>query len=101
VFVRIWRFCAAAGREERFEAVYGSDGAWAQLFALAPGYLGTELRRTDDDRATYLIIDRWKSRAAWRAFRRDHAAAYDALDRECEPLSVSAELVGERDGAPS
>jgi heme-degrading monooxygenase HmoA len=101
VFVRIWRFRAAPGQEERFERVYGSDGAWARLFGLAPGYLGTELGRTDDDRAEYLTIDRWKSRAAWQAFRRDHAAAYDALDRECEHLTVSEDLVSERDEVAS
>lgn len=101
MFVRIWRFRAAPGQEERFERVYGSDGAWAKLFALAAGYLGTELRRTDRDRAGYLAIDRWESRAAWRAFRRDHAAAYDALDRECEHLIVSEELISERNEVAS
>jgi heme-degrading monooxygenase HmoA len=101
VFVRRWRFRAAPGQEERFERIYGSDGAWAQLFALAPGYLGTELRRTGDDPAEYLTIDRWKSRAAWHTFRRDHAAAYDALDRECEYLTVAEELVSERNEVAS
>ena len=101
MFVRVWRFRAAPGQEQRFERVYGSDGAWSKLFALAAGYLGTELRRTDDDRAEYVTIDRWESRAAWQAFRRDHAAAYDALDHECEHLTVSEELVSERDEVAS
>lgn len=99
--MRTWRFRAAPGQEESFERAYGSNGAWAHLFALAPGYLGTELRRTGENRADYLTIDRWEGRAAWQAFRSDHAAAYDALDRECEHLTVSEELVSERDEVAS
>ena len=81
--------------EPEFERVYGPAGDWVALFMLGSGYLGMELRRTDDDPAEYLTIDRWESEDAWQAFRRDNAAAYEALDRRCEPLTVAEVLVAE------
>jgi heme-degrading monooxygenase HmoA len=97
VFERVWRFRAAADREREFQELYGPSGAWAQLFASAPGYLGTELQRSEGNPREFLTIDRWESRAAWERFRRDHAAAYEDLDRLCEPLTTFEELVGEFD----
>ena len=99
MFVRVWRFRAAAGREGEFEELYGPTGAWAQLFGKAAGYLGTELQRVTGGSSEYLTIDRWESRPAWEAFRRDHAAAYESLDRRSESLTASEELVGELDDA--
>ena len=97
-FERVWRFRAAGGFEERFEQAYGRTGVWAQLFARSPGYRGTELQRAGEP-GEYLLVDRWASRQAWDTFRRDFAAAYDALDRECEALTVSEELVREGERA--
>ncbi|HEX6324842.1 MAG TPA: GNAT family N-acetyltransferase [Vicinamibacterales bacterium] len=93
-FERVWRFRAADGSDDAFEQVYGSAGPWAHLFAQSPGYRGTELQRAAKP-GEYLLVDRWASRQAWEAFRRDFAAAYDALDRECEALTASEELVRE------
>ena len=97
MFVRIWRFRAAAGREREFEQLNGSSGAWAQLFRSAPGYLGTELQRVVGSPSEYLTIDRWESRDAWLAFRQTHAVAYESLDREAAPLTESEVLVREAD----
>jgi heme-degrading monooxygenase HmoA len=96
-FERVWRFRVGAGLEPEFERVYGSTGAWAQLFSRARGYRGTELHRLEKHSPEYLLVDRWESRAAWEAFRRDHAAAYERLDRECEALTLTEELVREAD----
>jgi heme-degrading monooxygenase HmoA len=97
MFVRIWRFRVAAGHEQAFEQLYGSSGAWAQLFGLAAGFLGTTLQRAGDQPSEYLTVDRWESRDAWEVFRRDHALAYDSLDRLCDALTVSQMLVREQD----
>jgi len=48
-----------------FESVYGPDGEWAQFFQGAAGYERTELLRSE---ARYLVIDRWRSAAAYDAF---------------------------------
>jgi heme-degrading monooxygenase HmoA len=97
LFVRIWRFRAAAGREREFEQLNDSSGAWAQLFRVASGYLGTELQRVVGSPREYLTIDRWESRDAWLAFRQQHAAAYESLDHQAEPLTESEVLVREAD----
>jgi heme-degrading monooxygenase HmoA len=100
-FERVWRFRVRAGCERRFEDLYGSEGAWARLFARHAGFRGTELQCAEDARSEYMLVDRWQSRADWDAFRRQHAAAYDELDRHCEALTISEDLIREIDhGAP-
>ena len=100
MFVRIWRFRAAAGKETEFERFNGSDGAWAQLFARSPRYLGTTLKPIKGAPGEYETTDRWESREAWDAFRRDFADDYDRLDREAEALTSSETLVAEEDSTP-
>ena len=97
VFIRIWRFRPKAGLEDEFEALYGADGAWAQLFQLGQGFLGTELRRVSDQPPEYRTIDRWESRAAWDAFRGQHEALYENLDRGAELVTEIEQLVDELD----
>jgi heme-degrading monooxygenase HmoA len=96
-FERVWRFHAQPGSEDRFEELYGHEGAWAQLFARHSGFCGTKLQRLSDASAEYIVVDQWVSRLAWDAFRREHAAAYEALDRQCEALTSLEELVREVD----
>ena len=50
MYVILWRFRPAVGRESEFERAYGPSGQWARLFGLDDGYLGTELllRRSED-----------------------------------------------------
>ena len=51
-----------------FERVYGPDGDWAQFFAGATGYIGTELLRDVELPSRYLVIDRWESADAYNDF---------------------------------
>jgi heme-degrading monooxygenase HmoA len=60
---------------DAFEAVYGPDGEWARYFRAGEGYLGTELLRRG---SSYVVIDRWRSEAAYDAFL---AAAGDEYRR--------------------
>jgi heme-degrading monooxygenase HmoA len=94
MLVIVWRFRPAPGREADFRRAYGPDGAWARLFAQAPGYLGTELLRGREGDA-WVTIDRWRTALEHEAFARGHADAYAALDRECEALTVHEERIGE------
>ena len=43
MFVVVWQFEIAEDKVAGFEAAYGPEGAWAQLFRTSPDYLGTEL----------------------------------------------------------
>jgi heme-degrading monooxygenase HmoA len=94
-YATLWEFSVKPGEQAEFEAQYGPDGGWARLFRRAPGYLGSELMQDRSDPHRYLTIDRWESIDAWRAFRREHAAEYERLDRELEGLTAREAPLGE------
>jgi heme-degrading monooxygenase HmoA len=90
-FAAVFRYEIDPGGREAFEAVYGSDGEWARFFAPGDGYLGTELLRSDE---RYLLIDRWRSRAAYEAFVAEHADEYARRNEQARPLWRREEDVG-------
>ncbi len=94
MFVVVWQFEIAEEKIAGFEAAYGSDGAWAQLFRRSPSYLGTELLRDAYVPGAYLTIDRWAGEDDFRAFRKEHDKEYEALDRECDELTARETRVG-------
>lgn len=94
MFVVVWQFEIADEQVAGFEAAYGADGAWAQLFRTSPEYQGTELLRDAYVPGNYLTIDRWSSEEAFRAFRKDHDGEYEALDRKCDALTGKETRVG-------
>ena len=94
MFVVVWQFEIAEEKVAAFEAAYGPEGEWAQLFRTSPDYLGTELLRDAYVPGSYLTIDRWASEDAFRAFRKDHDAAYEAVDRSCDELTSRENRIG-------
>lgn len=94
MFVVIWQFEIAETKVAAFEAAYGPQGVWAQLFGSSPDYQGTELLRDAYVPGSYLTIDRWTSESAFRAFRKDHDDAYEKLDRECDTLTDRESRIG-------
>jgi heme-degrading monooxygenase HmoA len=94
MFVVVWQFDIAEEKVAAFEAAYGPDGAWAQLFRKSTDYQGTEFLRDAYESGKYLTIDRWASEAAFRAFRKQHDAAYEALDRSCDDLTSRETRIG-------
>lgn len=91
----LWRFTVSAGKEEEFERIYSPNGDWAGLFRKAAGYGGTELYKSQETPRTYLVIDRWQSRDAFKQFKERFANAYRALDVRCEELTEKEEPVGD------
>jgi heme-degrading monooxygenase HmoA len=77
-----------------FERTYGSDGDWARFFASDPAYRGSELWRSLDHPAQYVVVDRWDSRAAYDAFRRERSAEYDERSAACARLYASERVAG-------
>jgi heme-degrading monooxygenase HmoA len=61
---------------EGFEQAYGAHGEWAQFFAQARGYIGTELLRDVEMPGRYLVVDRWESAEAYNAFANEHRDEY-------------------------
>ena len=94
MFLVVWQFEIAEDKIAAFEAAYGSDGSWAQLFRTSPRYLGTELLRDAYVPGCYLTIDRWASEADFRAFRKEHDKDYEALDRSCDALTARETRIG-------
>ena len=93
MFQILWRFETTESQAEAFTAAYGPDGVWVAFFRQADGYGETELFRRQQSPPCFLTIDRWESRAAYERFRRDQAAAYAALDTECEGLTVREDFL--------
>jgi heme-degrading monooxygenase HmoA len=94
MFVVVWQFEVADEMQAAFEAAYAPDGAWAKLFAASPDYRGTELLRDAYIPGAYLTVDRWTNEEAFRAFRKEHDADYETLDRACDALTSSESRVG-------
>lgn len=90
----VWEFRARAGMEREFERRYSSTGDWARLFAKGDGYQGSTLLRDAQDPRRYLVTDVWRDAASFAAFKQEHAAAYAALDKECEALTESEVHIG-------
>ncbi|MDB4954581.1 MAG: hypothetical protein JWO36_2150 [Myxococcales bacterium] len=82
-----WQYDVKPDAVEQFERIYGSVGDWAELFGRAPGYLGTELHRDVATPRRYIVLDRWRSAAAFEKFRAQFNSEYAALDRACTVLS--------------
>jgi heme-degrading monooxygenase HmoA len=94
MFVVVWQFEIGEEKVAGFEAAYGPEGSWAQLFRSSPSYLGTELLRDAYIPGRYLTIDRWASEDDFRAFRKAHDQEYEALDRACDALTNREARIG-------
>jgi len=88
----LWTYRVEQTWAALFEAVYGPEGDWAQLFRQADGYRGTELLRQDEER--YATIDRWESAAHFEDFKQRFAEDYARLDARCEALTEAEDFVG-------
>ena len=90
----IWRFRVPRASIAAFERAYAADGDWAQLFARAPGYVGTELMKLVGEDGVYVTIDRWRAEADFRAAKRLLENDYRALDRRCEAYTSEETWLG-------
>ena len=95
MFVALWEFEVKPGCEEKFEKVYGADGAWARLFAKDASYRGTRLVKDVERERVYLTLDFWETREACEEFKKENAPEYERVDRECEGMTEKEKKVGE------
>ena len=89
MFVRVWEYEVPGDQVAAFTVAYAADGPWAELFARADGFLGTELYRDAALAGRFLTIDRWRNEADWRSFLQAFASAYHSLDAELEGLAAT------------
>jgi len=94
MFVILWQFDIAEDKLAAFEESYGPAGKWAQLFRASSEYYGTELLRDQHVPGRFVTVDRWSSLDAFVAFRRDHDADYEALDRASDSLTSAEVRIG-------
>ncbi len=95
MFVALWEFEVKPGSEEKFEKVYGADGAWVRLFARDAAYRGTRLVKDVERERVYLTLDFWETREAYEKFKKENAGEYERMDRECEGMTVKENKVGD------
>lgn len=95
MFRYVCEFVVASGREAEFEAVYGQQGPWVELFQRDPAFLGTELCRDVANPRRYFTFDRWTSYEACRTFRERSREEYEALDATCRPLVAEERYLGD------
>jgi heme-degrading monooxygenase HmoA len=90
----LWHYEVRPGCEDRFLKIYGPTGDWARLFSSSSMYYGTFLQQDAKHPNRYCTFDLWASPAAFEAFQAQHAREYEALDRECEELTLSEKRIG-------
>lgn len=94
MFIILWEYRVRQEELNEFMRTYAADGAWAQLFRRADGYLGTQLLRDETQPARFLTIDRWDSKGSFEAFQVHWHAEYEALDAQCEGMTETETLLG-------
>jgi heme-degrading monooxygenase HmoA len=90
----VWEFIVREESVEEFQAAYGPQGSWAELFKRGDGFLGTVLLRSDQAQNKFLTIDRWQDEASYESFRQEFATEYAELDARLEGLTVSETRIG-------
>ena len=98
--VRIWQFEPCPGREREFAAAYASEGAWAELFQQAEGFIGTTLLAPAEPGGSWLTIDRWESKLAFEQFQASLGEAYRSLDDTLSELTAAEHFIGAFDDPP-
>ena len=93
-YAYVWEFHVPLDLQSEFERHYGPGGTWAQLFRSSAGYIETLLLSDRSTAGRYVTVDRWRDEEAFQVFRSSFSRQYEQLDRECERLTVSEQLLG-------
>lgn len=94
MYLILWEYKVRPDKVEAFEEFYGSEGAWAKLFAKAEGFLGTTLSKKLGEDNVYLTEDRWETRERFERFSDENKAEYARLDVVGDELTESEVKIG-------
>ena len=89
MFVALWEYEVKTGCEESFQSAYGPSGDWVRLFQSDQHYHETRLLQDLSRPRFYFTLDYWDSETAFEQFKTANQAAYTAVDRTTEPLTLS------------
>jgi quinol monooxygenase YgiN len=90
----LWEYVVKPEQVINFESHYASAGTWAMFFKKTRAYHGTVLLRDSDQPNRYVTVDVWAARAAYEAFRSEHAKEYEEIDRLCAEFTTSERCLG-------
>lgn len=97
MFSVIWTYTVPEQHRDVFKEHYCENGSWAKLFQTGEGYLHTEFYQDADHPQRFLTIDRWRNRQDYDRFFEQHREPYLALDKQCEELTETEDLVATLD----
>jgi len=89
MFVALWEYEVKPGCEESFQSAYGPQGDWVRLFQCDPHFRETRLLQDLSRPRFYFTLDYWDTETSFEQFRATNHAAYAAIDRATEPLTLS------------
>jgi quinol monooxygenase YgiN len=95
MYCYIWEYIVRRDRIAEFQAAYGPEGPWVELFMRDPAYLRTELLRDLDDPLRFVTIDCWVDKSSCDAFRRRVDHEFGAIDARCEALTERETFLGD------
>jgi len=93
----VWELDVRPERVTDFEKVYSPDGRWTTFFRLSADFLGSELYKSTASPHRFVVVDAWRSRAAYELFRKNNAAEYATLDEWCRQLLRHERMLGVTD----
>ena len=97
MFCYIWEYIVKPEYTTSFAELYGSSGAWVELFRSDERYVRTVLLRDDTDPHRYVTLDYWTSKEACMSFRDGNREHFDAIDAQGDQYTSSETLVGDFD----
>jgi quinol monooxygenase YgiN len=90
----LWEFKVRADRVDEFLRHYSSDGTWAQLFRKSAAFKETVLMRDAASPLRFVTLDTWEDQSGFEDFKQSFRSEYEAIDRQCEALTQSENLIG-------
>lgn len=97
MYCYVWEFTVRSERLAEFEASYGPEGEWVQLFRRDPEYVRTLFLRDREAPTRFLTLDFWTSREACQAFRERFRFEFESLDERFQALTLQENYLGDFD----
>jgi len=95
MYCLVWKYKVSSNQSD-FESEYSRNGKWFKFFESCDDYLGQELLKHADGQ-TYVLLDKWMSKADYEDFIDEHQAEYDDLKEKNKALYDEEESMGEFD----
>jgi len=94
MFIIIWKYRVLRENSDAFRFEYASGGVWEKLFSQSEDFIGSYLHRGVEENNTYILIDRWTTKAAYEDFLFNNHATYQKLSKLLQHLYETEEKIG-------